>query len=60
MWDSLKPKSKLLVFSAVTIIALIISVITHTWIPVVIAVFLDVGVTGMMIQLDKGALGGVK
>lgn len=56
MWDGLKLKSKLFVFSGIAVVALIASVLTHTWIPVVIAVFLDIGITGMMIQVNNGAL----
>jgi len=45
-----------LVFSAIAVVALVFSVITHTWLPVIIAVFLDIGITGMMIQINNGAL----
>lgn len=56
MWDGLTLKKKLLVFSAIAVVALVFSVITHTWLPVIIAVFLDIGITGMMIQINNGAL----
>ena len=53
MWGSLKVTNKLLVFSGIAIVALIVSILTHTWVPVFIAVALDVGITGMMIQISK-------
>jgi hypothetical protein len=50
---SLKLTKNLLLFSTVTIVALTVSIITHTWIPVFIAVALDIGVTGIMIELNN-------
>jgi len=51
--DSFKLTKNLLLFSTVTIVALIVSIITHTWLPVFIAVALDIGVTGIMIELNN-------
>lgn len=53
MLGSLKLTKNLLLFSTVTIVALTVSIITHTWIPVFIAVALDIGVTGIMIELNN-------
>lgn len=53
MWGSLKITKNLLLFSTMGIVALVVSVMTHTWIPVLIAVALDVGVTGLMIEINN-------
>lgn len=41
------------IYILIGIVATILSIYTHTWIPVVLAVLMDISITGTMIELNK-------
>lgn len=46
-------RAKLITFSSIAILAIVISIFIGEFVPVLLAVVIDIAITGAMIEIDK-------